>query len=223
MGEIKKVLSTRHLPDREEHNSRLFVDLSEQVHIHFREFRSQFSVEEFYEYADTITRSAKDLKRYLKWHPKYREQEHFDVVTVALGPEQQTRPFISSPVPHKSKYFPNRLQVELQGEEVIDEIHIHYRDYRLAMNRETLREFADGIGEAVTALDSYLAVQDYQPKMHPFRKMLVEDKYYESREWKGTDKTSISLTQKIKSTLFYMGGDNLVQFVKRLISPFKRK
>ena len=65
MGEIRKILASDSLPDRELHNARAFVDLSEQVHIHYRELRQQFSVDEFFEYADVISRSAKDLRRYL--------------------------------------------------------------------------------------------------------------------------------------------------------------
>ena len=97
MGAIKKILANRKLPQRELHNSRLFVDLSENVHIHMRELRSVFSVAEFFEYANIISRSARDLKRFLRWHPDYAEQKVFDNVVVALGAEQQTTPLRDSP------------------------------------------------------------------------------------------------------------------------------
>jgi len=139
MGTIKKILSITKLPDRELHNSRLFVDLSEQVHIHFRELRTVYSIPEYFEYADIITRSTKDLKKYLLWHPDYKEMQYFDNVMIALGAEQQTTSLKKNPSPHKSIYFDDRLQIELQGEKVIDEIHIHYRDYRFVMNQETFR------------------------------------------------------------------------------------
>ena len=52
MGEIKKVLAHRNMPARELHNSRLFVDLAENVHVLARELRTVFSVDEFLEHAN---------------------------------------------------------------------------------------------------------------------------------------------------------------------------
>ena len=198
MGEIKKVLAERKLPERELHNSRLFVDLSEQVHIHFREIRNQFSVDEFFEYADVIARSVKDLKRHLLWHPEYEEQVCFDNILVAIGPEQQTRPLQKSPAPHCSTYFPDRLQIELQAEKVIDEIHIHYRDYRLAMNQETFRVLADAMTDAKESLDEFLGANLYVRETHPFRKAIVEDKYFESKRWLKFSSNKIDFVDYLK-------------------------
>ena len=105
MGAIKKVLSKKELPEREVHNSRLFVDLSENAHIHHRELRMMFGVEEFFEFTDIIKDSAKDLKKYLKRHPEYKEMEVFDGILVAGGTKRQTTPLKASPQPHESKYY----------------------------------------------------------------------------------------------------------------------
>ena len=70
MGDIKLILSTGELPERELHNSRLFVDLSENIHIHHRELRLMFGVEEFFEFTSVVSRSAKEINRYLKKHPE---------------------------------------------------------------------------------------------------------------------------------------------------------
>ena len=43
MGSIKKLLASADLPDRELHHSRMFVDLAENIHIHYREYRLIFS------------------------------------------------------------------------------------------------------------------------------------------------------------------------------------
>ena len=37
MGSVKLELSKVNLPDRELHNSRMFIDLAENIHIHHRE------------------------------------------------------------------------------------------------------------------------------------------------------------------------------------------
>jgi len=221
MGEIRKVLVNIELPDRELHNSRLFVDLSENVHMHFRELRSVYSVSEFFEFADIISRSSKDLRRYLLWHPDYREQKNFNNEMIALGPEQQTTPLRKSPKPHKSTYFDNRLQIELQGERVIDEIHIHYRDYRFVVNLETFRIWAGAMNNAVETLNVFLADNSYERIEHPFRREVVKDRYYEARNFENREKTKISVKQRIGGLLFYLGGDRLLKFAKLILQYLK--
>jgi len=189
MGAIEKILSERELPERELHNSRLFVDLSENVHIHYRELRLMFGVEEFFEFTDIIKESAREVKKYLKKHPDYKEQEVFDGLLVAGGIKRQITPLQKSPKPHQSKYFPNRLQIELQEEKVIDSIHIHFRDYRLVMNIETFRELANGMKEAVDNLEDFLKENRYNQEEHPFRKVVSQE------EWQ---KEKITLWDRIK-------------------------
>lgn len=181
MGEIKKILHTSQLPERELHNSRLFVDLSENVHIHFREIRLMFGVDEFFEFTDVVRDSAKEVKKYLKKHPEYKEQEIFDGILVAGGVKQQTTPLQTSPKPHESKYFPNRLQIELQEEKVIDSIHIHFRDYRLVMNFDTFRAFASGMKNALENMDDFLKNNDYDQEAHPFRKVVDQSQWQDEK------------------------------------------
>jgi len=181
MGEIKLVLDNRDLPDRELHNSRLFIDLSENVHIHHREIRLMFGVDEFFEFTDVVKMSAKEVKKYLKKHPDYKEQEIFDGLLVAGGVKQQTTPLKKSPKPHVSKYFPNRLQIELQEEKVIDSVHVHFRDYRLVMSIECFREFADGMRKSLDKLDTFLTENDYNQETHPFRKVVDQSQWLDQR------------------------------------------
>ena len=181
MGAIKEILAEQELPERELHNSRLFVDLSENVHIHHRELRLMFGVEEFFEFTDIVSQSAKEVKKYLKKHPDYKEQEVFDGLLVAGGVKRQTTPLQKSPKPHESKYFPNRLQIELQEEKVIDSIHIHYRDYRLVMNIETFRELVNGMKEALDNLDRFLNENSYHQEEHPFRKVVRHEEWQQEK------------------------------------------
>jgi hypothetical protein len=197
MGEIKIVLDNRELPERELHNSRLFVDLSENVHIHHREIRLMFGVEEFFEFSDIVRDSAKEVKKYLKKHPEYKEQEVFDGLMVAGGLKRQITPLRQSPKPHQSKYYPNRLQIELQEEKVIDSIHVHYRDYRLVMSIETFREFAGGMKQALDKLDEFLDKNRYNQHEHPFRKEVDKSEWQQSK---------IKLMDKVKYKIKKMIG-----------------
>ena len=65
MGSIKKLLSKTKLPDRELHHSRTFVDLAENIHIHFREYRFVFNLNEFFEFLQTLKKSESDVINYL--------------------------------------------------------------------------------------------------------------------------------------------------------------
>ncbi|MFC1848886.1 hypothetical protein ACFL27_01645 [candidate division CSSED10-310 bacterium] len=181
MGDIKLILLNKELPDRELHNSRLFIDLSENIHIHHRELRLMFGVEEFFEFTSIVCRGAKEIKRYLKKHPEYKEQEIFDGILVAGGRQQQLTSLKQSPKPHQSKYFPDRLQIELQEEKVIDTIHIHYRDYRLVMNIETFREFVGGMKSALGNLEKFLADHDYDENLHSFRRVVSTEQWSQAR------------------------------------------
>jgi hypothetical protein len=177
MGKIKNILSQKDLPDRERHNSRMFVDLSENIHIHFRELRLMFSVEEFFEFFSILNEGAQDIKKYLKKNPGYEEQKVFDGILIGGGPERQLAPLRCSPKSHESKYFPNRLQIELQEESVIDSIHIHYRDFRLVMNIHTFREFVSGMKDALNNLENILEEHPYSETEHPFRKIVSDNKW----------------------------------------------
>lgn len=198
MGEIKKILLQRDLPERELHNSRMFVDLSENVHIHFRELRLMFGVGEFLEFCSILREGEGDIKKYLKKNPDYREQEVFDGILIGGGAKRQLIPLQKSPEPHVSQYFPNRLQIELQDERVIDAIHIHYRDYRLVMNITTFREFVEGMKEGLAQLDELLQIQDYKPEVHPFRKVVAQE------SWRGERISFLDrIKHKIKKILGY--------------------
>ena len=75
----------------------------------------------------------------------------------------------NSPKPHESNYFNNRLTVELQDEFITDEIHLHYRDFRIAMNRNTFKEFAKSISDANIKLTSFEENNSYNQKKHSDR------------------------------------------------------
>ena len=171
MGEIKKVLSEILLPDREKHNSRLFVDIGENIHIHHREYRCVFSVDEFFEYADIISASAKDVRNYLLQNPQYKEEKIPDTILIAGGKERQLKFLENSPSPDRSRYFNNNFSIELQDEFVTDEIHIHFRDFRFVMTRENFKIVAGEFAKAQRALDEFEKGNDYLRQAHPDREI----------------------------------------------------
>ena len=169
MGSVRKSLFSTTLPDREKHNSRLFVDLCENIHIHHREYRTVFSINEYLEYVSIIQKSTEDVLNYLENNPDYKEGEYPTTLFVAGGKAQQMEFLQNSPHPIKSAYYDKEFAIELQDEFVTDEIHIHYRDFRIAMDRSRFKVVAKGFADALAELDKFEREETYVRKMHPDR------------------------------------------------------
>lgn len=171
MGLVKKELARITLPDREVHNSRMFVDLCENIHIHYREFRIVFSLDEYFEFVDILERSTEDVRSYLAQNPDYREGAYPTTLMVAGGQKQQRKLLQNSPAPNQSAYFANDFAIELQDESIVDEVHVHWRDYRFAMSREHLKLICDAFTKAKKELEAFEAANDYKRRLHADRTM----------------------------------------------------
>ncbi len=169
MGSVRKYLFKEQLPEREIHHSRLFIDLAENIHIHHREYRTVFSLDEYFEYADIVARSTNDVRNFLEQNPNYEEQKYPTTIMIAGGKERQLKFLKNSPKPNKSAYFAEDFAIELQDEFVTDEIHIHYRDFRIAMDRERFRKVANGFKVSLEGLDEFEATETYEREMHSDR------------------------------------------------------
>ncbi|NVJ54183.1 MAG: ParB N-terminal domain-containing protein [Campylobacteraceae bacterium] len=169
MGSVRKYLFKEKLPDRESHHSRLFIDLAENIHIHHREYRTVFSLDEYFEYADIVAKSTNDVRNFLEQNPNYEEQKYPTTIMIAGGKERQLKFLKNSPKPNQSAYFGNDFAIELQDEFVTDEIHIHYRDFRIAMDRKRFRRVAEGFRVSLKELDKFEKLEEYNRDSHPDR------------------------------------------------------
>ncbi len=166
MGAVKELLVTVDLPERERHNSRLFSDLCENVHIHYREYRNIFSLPEYFEFIDIIKKGEQDIRNYLSNNPSYGEGQYQNTIIIAGGRERQMKFLQNSPAPNQSTYDNLVFRIELNEEKVTDEIHIHYRDFRIAMNRLCFHAVATATAEAHERLKEIEAQGGYQRKPH---------------------------------------------------------
>ena len=116
MGSVKKMLAKVELPSRETHHSRMFIDLAENIHIHHREYRTVFALDEYFEYVDILNKSTDDVRTFLSNNPHYREREYPTTIMVGGGRAQQLRFLSNSPKPNKSFYYDGEMAVELQDE-----------------------------------------------------------------------------------------------------------
>ena len=106
-----------------------------------------FSVDEFLAVAKVFTDAAEVLKRRVE--EGYTEEK--GCATEIIGGSQSDPIKVDEP---SRSYFNNRMVIEKQHESVMDDIHIHYRDYRLVMkNKETFRKFCECVKMANENLD----------------------------------------------------------------------
>jgi hypothetical protein len=130
----------------------MLVDLCENVHIHTRELRQEFSVAEFFEHVHVLEVAAKDLRRYLDLNPEYEEGAHKDLIAF-IGDTPHL--LVESPQPNESAYFAHRLAIELTAPHAMGAVHLHWRDYRIHLSRAELRLLADALQEAAQKLGEY--------------------------------------------------------------------
>jgi len=147
----------------------MFVDLAENIHIHYREYRTVFSLDEYFEYADILAKSTVDVRNFLEQNPQYKENKYPTTIMIAGGKERQLKFLENSPKPNQSKYFKNDFAIELQDVFVTDEIHVHYRDFRIAMDRERFKKLAKGFAHALRELNKFEESEDYEREHHPDR------------------------------------------------------
>lgn len=132
MGRILRKIDTQLIPsDDRLCKKRMCIDLCENVHLHYRDGRIEFSIEEWRRFAKLIAEAAEGIEQKVK--EGYVEGNH-----KMAGKWQTTLPFPSA-------YFPDRLQLE---ENANGSYHLHWNEMRLEMRPSTLAVFKRAIAKA---------------------------------------------------------------------------
>ncbi len=136
MGHIIKLLGKKKVRDKPSAwGNRLTVEDAEDIHLHYRSKRLEFSDNEFLDFADCITKAASNLR-------KKRKKEVNNI-----GKELAYTKI--NPVSDK---FPNKFTVEINKEAY----HIHLRELRLDFySTEEFEEFSSKLTEAYTEFLDY--------------------------------------------------------------------
>jgi hypothetical protein len=160
MGRVMRVLAERTLPERLPETGQMLVDLAENLHVHHRDMRQEFSLPEFFEYVDNLNAAAADVRRYLADNPEYREQAYRDTLLKATGGPED---LVASPKPHESTYWPRRLRIELEHPHSLGEVHVHWRDFRRHVTLEEFRIVAGAFSEALAGMEQQVRL-GYKPR-----------------------------------------------------------
>ncbi len=124
MGVIYKMLARNEGLNKPKHRN-LFVDMEENIHIHYRDLRIELSRKEFEDFASTFKTQSAELLEIIK------ERKYEDGVLPNTNTKSVTI-WTDSRLPNPVKYHPQRLSLE----ECSDGYHLHLRNYKLLLDRD---------------------------------------------------------------------------------------
>ena len=146
MGEIRKVLAMDEIEPRTITSNMIWSDLCEDIHLHFRNVRFDFSETEWAGFRAAIHQLGLSVEE----ESLARDYEEGD-------PNRLIQLMYNVPLKSDSKYYPNRCVIELQKDNTV---HFHYRDLRLHW---TISEF-----KAIATLFRKAFVELRSLSMNPF-------------------------------------------------------
>lgn len=127
-----------------------FLDMGENIHIHYRDLRIELSADEFTEFADLIETYLPQIRAELAGG--YR-----DGVRPNTN-QTSTLTTISSkrPLKYAIKYNPNRISIE----ENLDGYHIHLRNYKLLLDKPSFFNFVRAAKDVVDKRDAIVDLDE---------------------------------------------------------------
>ncbi len=124
MGVIFKVLARNEGLKKPKHRN-LFVDMEENIHIHYRDLRIELSRKEFEEFTRTFKTQSSELLEIIT------ERDYQDGVLPNTNQKSVTI-WTDSLLPTPVTYHPQRISIE----ECSDGYHLHLRNYKLLLDRQ---------------------------------------------------------------------------------------
>lgn len=121
-----------------------FLDMGENIHIHYRDLRIELSVPEFLEFSEMFERCAPSVKS--KIDGGYKDgvlpntNESNTLTTISLN----------APLQHPVKYNANRISIE----ENFDGYHIHFRNYKLLFDKKSFDNILQAMNDVVERRNS---------------------------------------------------------------------
>ena len=148
MGEIKKVLAMGEVEPRCITANALWTDLCEDIHLHFRNTRFDFSEKEWAHFRAAINQLGMAVEMVAE------EQDY-----VEGDPNFLIQQIYNTPPKTDSDYYPNRISIELQKDNTV---HFHYRDLRLHFSNNEFKQVAQMF---VDALKQYKNLKPFPYKV----------------------------------------------------------
>jgi Ser/Thr protein kinase RdoA (MazF antagonist) len=122
MGIIKKILHHSN-PLRLSRFASFFLDMEENIHIHYRDLRIELSRGEFEDFVRTFRAQSDSLLKIIS-ETDYQDGK------LPNANKKDVRIWLESRLKHSIKYHPTRLSIE----ECTDGYHLHYRNYKILLD-----------------------------------------------------------------------------------------
>lgn len=116
-----------------------FMDIGENIHIHYRDLRIELSVPEFLEFAEVFERCAPEVRK--KIDGGYQD----GVLPNTNESNTWTSFAMDTILKHPVKYNPNRISIE----ENLDGYHIHFRNYKLLFDKASFDNILQAMNDVV--------------------------------------------------------------------------
>lgn len=134
MGEIKKLLGADKIPFRTITSNMIWGDLCENIHLHYRNLRLDFSHKEWAHFRAAVQMIGLNVEEQIE-KTGHREGDPNFLIQIKYN----------EPLRTDSRYYPNRFTLEVQKDNTV---HMHYRDLRIHMTYEECEKIADMFIEA---------------------------------------------------------------------------
>lgn len=129
MGVVKKVIYRDELALTRPRHRNLFLDMEENIHIHYRDLRIELSRAEFEEFSAAFNSQSKELLQIIK-------DKNYQDGVLANANQEDVRIWTESRLNTDVKYHPCRVSLEDCG----DGFHLHYRQYKILLDDADFRE-----------------------------------------------------------------------------------
>lgn len=128
MGVIKKVLYRGNILGKPRHRN-LFLDMEENIHIHYRDLRIELSRGEFEEIAGAFLKQSQELLAIIR-------EKNYQDGKLPNANQEDVRIWTESSLKHEIKYHPQRFSLEECG----DGYHFHYRNLKILIDPAEFRQ-----------------------------------------------------------------------------------
>ena len=212
MGNIRKVLSKNTVEPRFLTADRIWSDLCENIHLHYRNTRIDFTEKEWAAFRAAINHLSMGVEHCIEEY-EYKEGDPNFLVSI----------YYNTKIPTDSKYYSDRVLIELQRDNTV---HFHYRDIRFHwtlpeflkianMFKKALETYSDlkefpykDVEEATRVIVPIDSVQPYDPGHLP----LEEDRWENHRNGIEHVKELVKKGKKIRPILVATNGQRLDGF-----------
>ncbi|MDH3349248.1 MAG: phosphotransferase [Desulfobulbaceae bacterium] len=150
MGIITNLFHRSHGLSKQKYNM-FFLDMGENIHFHYRDLRIEFSVEEFVELTTMFDRCKVGVQKEIQAGYQDGVLPNTNESTTIKTFWTEDRKLVN-PV----KYNDNAISLE----ETEDGYHLHLRNYKLLLDKQSFTALAEAMGEALPLLKNKDLVRD---------------------------------------------------------------